>query len=253
MDEIPENVKQIIHRGKRVKVKWLGGESHGQEGALRRPIKPVTETAAPSRYLGNNFYDANVGNLKYDQYHLRAHGEDLYYVHKDWLDEFPANIDKEYETTNQRLIREELEHGGPMDLVEGKDTPLEIKEFMNQNLVGRCNKCLRPYFVKERIGEVCYQISNDQPCMGTIKPIEEFAKKESKTANPISRTTTKRVSREPIQKTDKEIKEAVELLLLWYGNWQGSLVGGVTQEMNLRTRKFIESHGEKIPKNTFTQ
>lgn len=208
-----EDETPILHTGKPVKVKWLGGESHGQEGVLRRPIKREVETAAPPLYKGNNFYDPTPGNLHYDHYFLRDHEGELYYVHENWLDDFPANIDKPFETTNQRLIREEKERGGPVDLVEGEGVPPEIKKHMNQNLVGRCDTCLRGVFAERWIGTKCNRVKQIGVCEGTIRPIEEFTSaskvrdskpKDDKFVDPMEESWNK------VEKRRSEVDKRVE-------------------------------------------
>lgn len=110
----PEFLKHI---GTRKRVKFVGGEWHGESKMLRSPINPISEIAKPSKYLGNNQWDSSVGGIEYDTYHLREFEDNLYYVHESWVDGWPGNINDEYETSNHRKIREERERGGPRDLI----------------------------------------------------------------------------------------------------------------------------------------
>jgi hypothetical protein len=178
--------QRIGHTGKRVRVKWLGGESHGQEGMLPRPIRKEVVTAAPPRYLGNNFYEANPAALMYETYFLKDNFGTLYYVHEDWVAGFPGNIDQAYEPTNARLLREEKERGGPIDLVEGEDAPEDIKKFMNQNVVGRCDRCLRATFKESDLEKECKAIkSGGKKCHGHFVAIKPTAKATVQEIDPI--------------------------------------------------------------------
>lgn len=130
-----------VHKGKPFFATFIGGEWHGERKRLRRPLVDTLNVAKPPRYLGNNFYDQNVGNLEYDDYRLERLGDELFYVHKDWLSEWPANKDKPYETRNQRLMREEKERqGGPRDLVEEGvigHSPEVLEKFSLPDKIGR--------------------------------------------------------------------------------------------------------------------
>lgn len=170
-DRIEEVIK--IHQGKPVMIQYVGGEHHGERVRLRRPLKKSNEVAKPTRYLGNNFYDATT-DIGYETYVLMDFNGELYYVVREWLEDFPDCINREHEPTNHRLIREERERGGPKDLVES-GTQKE-KEFLSQNVVGRCNKCLRATFNSNDIGNKCGAIKpNLKKCDGTFVLIADMS------------------------------------------------------------------------------
>jgi hypothetical protein len=104
-------MEQKKHIGKRTRVKYIGGDYHGEEKQVRAPMADTVEVAQAPKYIGKGNYDPNV--IGYQQYVKRIIGDQIYYVWKPWLDDFDINRDevllREYESENNKAIRLEKE------------------------------------------------------------------------------------------------------------------------------------------------
>lgn len=137
------------HIGKRTRVKYIGGDYHGEEKQVRAPIQEAVEVAKPPRYKGKGYYDpADIG---YQSYVLRrTKNDDLVYVWLPWVKDYDENPDevmlREYESENnkairlereeeeriRKLMRKDFETWGFAILVNGKRVhPGEVKIFVN--------------------------------------------------------------------------------------------------------------------------
>lgn len=131
MDDSSSDPK--IHTGRKTLVTFIGGDYHGDTKQLRAPIRSTTEVAKPPKYLGNNFYEASVSALGYETYILTYYNDKPYYVLKSLLDDFNKDPEKiltqKFETTNQRLIREEQERLEAEEKERERQAELARKDF----------------------------------------------------------------------------------------------------------------------------
>lgn len=101
------------HIGKRTRIKYIGGDYHGEEKQVRAPIREVVEVARPPKYLGENHYDPNI--IDYQTYFLfwDDDTDTWVYVWSEWADDYkkdPASVvSREYESDNNKAIRLERE------------------------------------------------------------------------------------------------------------------------------------------------
>jgi hypothetical protein len=101
------------HIGKRTRVKYIGGDYHGEEKQVRAPIREVVEVARPPKYIGDNQYDPN--RLDYQTYFLfwDDDTDTWVYVWSEWADDYkkdPVSVtSREYESDNNKAIRLEKE------------------------------------------------------------------------------------------------------------------------------------------------